>query len=116
MTPVSQDRIGEGGFTPGPWSLGDRSTDQCWQAVNGPGWAMLARVVVRLTGEPHDEPTAVANAHLIAAAPDNYRCNQQSTDMLEAMLAEDWLPESVKAEIAVQIEFNRAALAKARGK
>lgn len=55
--------------TSGPWSLrrtkrGDRAR------IDGLGWEGLASAWIRLNGEGWDYAEGVANAHLIAAAPD----------------------------------------------
>lgn len=58
--------------TPGPWSFGSKGRFQ--QHIDGgpvgPKWFRLASVIVRLNGEDEDNTEGLANAQLIAAAPD----------------------------------------------
>jgi hypothetical protein len=59
--------------TPGPWQV-DRTEDR-WRAqidggTAGRQWLSLARVVVRMEGSTSDHSEGLANARLIAAAPD----------------------------------------------
>lgn len=59
--------------TKGPWGLGDRGTKKDgsqYARVFGRGWIGLARVWVRMHSASEDTPSGVANAELIALAPD----------------------------------------------
>ena len=57
-------------YTPGPWVMSGR----CYElgdglaGINGQGWNELAGVVIKVNGRRSDE--GIANARLIAAAPD----------------------------------------------
>jgi hypothetical protein len=60
--------------TPGPWTF-DRTDDPWRGSIDGASgtdrsWGMLAKVVVRMEGDVGDLPEGIANARLIAAAPD----------------------------------------------
>ncbi len=55
--------------TPGPWSL-TRTPKGHRMRVSGFGWGHFAKVVVRMDGEDEDQSEGIANANLIAAAPD----------------------------------------------
>jgi hypothetical protein len=57
-------------WTRGPWSVGPRGKTR--SRINGPGWFGLAKVVVRMNGSNEDSVQGVANANLIAAAPELY--------------------------------------------
>ena len=66
--PISQ-------HTPGPWFVTRDMEDDdfaaiCTGARDGPEWHGLARVVVRMSEDVLDLPEGVANARLIAAAPE----------------------------------------------
>lgn len=57
--------------TPGPWTIDERRIrDGYYAAITAPKWHALADVVVRMSDEEEDQPEGVANAKLIAAAPD----------------------------------------------
>ncbi len=60
--------------TPGPWGLSrvehSNGTPRNTVNVNGRGWFCFASVYVRLSGHKEDSPEGLANARLIAAAPD----------------------------------------------
>ena len=58
---------------------------------------------------------ALANAHLIAAAPDNYKRLRETTILLESILAKFVLSGSDES-IKRTIRDNKQALAKAEGK
>ncbi len=90
-------------FTPGPWdSEHDKNTPGPLAvfACDGPEYPDLASV--------HDGPQRLANARLIAAAPDLYAACES---------AENWLTEFDPIDEGGQglIEQLRAALARARG-
>ena len=59
--------------TPAPWNIGGRKNPKSGGAVamvNSPLWESFARVVVRFDDEEADDAGGLANARLIAAAPD----------------------------------------------
>ena len=59
------------GHTPGPWELDSESLKgDSYTAINGEGWYELATVVTRMISGAEDSPEGLANARLIAAAPD----------------------------------------------
>lgn len=55
--------------TPGPWKLVP-AKNPSYNLVCAEGWHKLARVVVRMMGHGSDSTEGVANARLIAAAPE----------------------------------------------
>ena len=60
--------------TKGPWVRRGRKESKydngAWEFINADGWKRFARVVVRLDLDEQDNPEGVANARLIAMAPD----------------------------------------------
>lgn len=90
--------------SPGPWTLGpadDIDGAQYYRSVSAKTWQNFANVVVRMEDDDHDSAKGLANAALIAAAP----------DLLEAL-------EAVVAVADRKTDvFNRAhaAIAKAKG-
>jgi hypothetical protein len=57
--------------TEGPWELGSYSLrGESYTAIDGVGWDELATVVTRMKGSDENNPEGMANAWLIAAAPD----------------------------------------------
>ena len=59
--------------TPAPWNIGGRKNPKSGGAVamvNSPLWESFARVVVRFDDEEADDAGGLANARLIAMAPD----------------------------------------------
>ena len=59
--------------TPAPWNIGGRKNPKSGGAVamvNSPLWGNFARVVVRFDDEEADDAGGLANARLIAMAPD----------------------------------------------
>lgn len=72
---MSKDHGLAGGHTPRPWTTDRVAWDDDGPgadaiAVSGAKWGSFAKVVVRLFAEDYDHPTGVANARLIASAPD----------------------------------------------
>ena len=64
-------------FSKGEWKLSNHRTKKGYYAkIDAPGWGDFARVVVRMTGEESDSGEGVANAKLIAAAPDMFEAIQ----------------------------------------
>jgi hypothetical protein len=61
--------MGERAHTPGPWYT-SRKPGSNRMRINAPGWGHLAKVVVRMSGSIGDCEDGLANARLIAAAPD----------------------------------------------
>lgn len=57
--------------TPGPWVV-NQDEDKNYRSIGSAGWYGLAQVVVRFEGERNDDVTGLANARLIAAAPEMY--------------------------------------------
>ena len=58
--------------TPGPWVIGARISKKdgsAYEYVSGGDWMSFARVWVRMDDEDFDSPDGLANARLIAMAP-----------------------------------------------
>lgn len=66
------DTVQTASHTKGPWSLVAPydTTTGTYQGVSGEGWDFFAQVVVRMKSEKALCPEGLANAHLIAAAPE----------------------------------------------
>lgn len=62
--------MSEKGHTQGPWVISRKSESSCKARINAVGWGHLAKVVVRMEGSPSDSPEGIANARLIASAPE----------------------------------------------
>lgn len=56
--------------TPGPWILGNRTDGGCWRVLDAPLWDAFAKVVIKMTDDNGDSEQGLANARLIASAPD----------------------------------------------
>lgn len=96
-------------FTPGPWSLapatcylGDEPVPHGWTGLSGGNWFDFALVCTRMADDVFDHPQGVANARLIAAAPELYEALRK--------IISNTLPGSYAEQTAL------AALAKAEGK
>ena len=91
--------------TPGPWEV-ERRTGQPdhWQ-VNGvnddPGFQWRGLAMIYTSGSWADDPEGLANAHLIAAAPD-------MLEALEDMLRANW-PDGIDAARSQAAEVVRKA-------
>jgi len=93
-------------FTPGPWAVypGTDGNEIC-AVDHSPGLPIRQVICGPRRGE-----NWIANAHLIAAAPDMYEALQ---DLIA--LAEHAMREAGDYDINGELEDARAALAKARG-
>lgn len=90
--------------TPGPWVVGERKG--CHTPIDSDSWFGLAKVVTRMGGSRKDEPTGVANARLIAAAPELL----EALEALVACITETRGPNANDAVTAA-----RTVIAKAKG-
>ena len=109
-------------YTPGPWLPSEESgaavvADEREWFVYATGVGTGRRLPAVCTG-----PDAPANARLVAAAPETLAGLELSTTLLEAL--DEWFMTNARrtngaaamcAEIKVQRESNRAAIAKAGG-
>ena len=111
-------------FTPGPWSVRDMPWATGTKHIIDPGRGGVATTLSRQSVNPADKAQVLANARLIAAAPELY---QRLTEAREAIASLDdgalgWGEEPhgmlgkniypIKDELLHYID---AALAKARG-
>lgn len=109
-TAVQNDLATRPAHTPGPWKVFP-TTDKGYSAISSVKWFALAEVVTRIEGDKEDCPTGLANAHLIAAAPDMLA-------VLKAMIAdEDFvdLCQGIGAE-PEWLKAARLAIARAEGR
>ena len=106
-------------WTPGPWHVAD---DHHVRAVldvrDSDGWDVAKLYSARgdvdtrdSSGVWRDDPVRIANARLIAAAPELY----EALVRLEAELVEDKYGENYEPSPFENLAIARAALAKARG-
>lgn len=93
-----------GAHTPGPWRVGKARYGEHWANIHASAWEGFARVVVRMEGDDHDQKDGIANARLIAAAP-------ELLAGAKAILAARSSQQSVDAVIQL-----RDAIAKAEGR
>lgn len=106
-----------GKHTPGPWKLSAMRTEEgfssnCYKSVNGERWGQLANIVVRFKGNAKESPEGLANATLIAAAPDMLEALEEAYDLLA-----DYVPSTPirEAKHASMVSKTAAAIAKAKG-
>jgi hypothetical protein len=93
---------------PGPWTIGKRSRGG-YTSINADGWQSLAKVVTVMEGDNRPFSEGVANAHLIAAAPDLLAS-------LQVMLRDYAAVHDIgDVEMQPAIYQARAAIAKATG-
>lgn len=84
--------------TPGPWSIDARKSKKDGSAyvyVSGGDWMSFARVWVRLDDEDFDSPDGLANASLIAMAPNLAAALILAKDALAGLIAVDDLGAGV---------------------
>lgn len=106
--------------TPGPWeaapltiSYGSQSIQEDY-AINAPDrWYGLAKVPVTVDGEPSEE--GLANARLIAAAPELYGATCALLEQLRSLCRRGIISEFELAEgLGSDIDTAQAAIAKAK--
>lgn len=106
--------------TPAPWTI-DRGPSKTYAEICAADWHGLAKVVVRFSGDNTDDATGLANARLIAAAPDLLFALQRLMDLIELSGPRRIAPhkspiEAVRATLGqAEYEAARAAIAKAKG-
>lgn len=99
------------GYTKGPWHIeADSLHGNSYVGISGEGWDELATVVVRMKSRLETSPEGVANARLIAAAPELV---EALGDMLE--LFADHAQYDEEGHEAAAIERAMTVLAKVRG-
>lgn len=104
-------------FTKGPWKIDrdfhfigqDAGTVAISSTVYGE-WRDLARVVVRMEDDKYDCADGLANANLIASAPDMYEALVKAESLFQKGLL-----NATTEEIDEVRDLRKAALAKARG-
>lgn len=103
-------------YTPGPWGMSGR----CYElgdglaGINGQGWNELAGVVIKVNGRRSDE--GIANARLIAAAPDLLEALQEMVaGDAEAIEDAKRLGVPFPDEMLAAYHKARAAIARATG-
>lgn len=103
--------------TPGPWLI-DHIRGRYRVRINGRGWGSLARVIVRMDGDVEDSPEGMANARLIAAAPDLLEACLRALPFLQALrdgLSENAPDHDPRLYKQAAIDMIEAAVAKVRG-
>jgi hypothetical protein len=95
-------------FTPGPWEVKDNAE---WDEILVLGKSSLPFGELRVAVIGQDEEEGLADAALIAAAPDMYAAREKAI----ADYGKPGGPWNVPSEPGTWIHSARAALAKARG-
>ena len=98
--------------TPGPWRFGEAKNG--YTTIGGGNWGEFATVVTRMEGRDHDDPTGVANARLIVAAPDLLAAVEALFQHC-SMIHNVWGDGCNQKEANAAIDAGRAAIAKATG-
>ena len=88
--------------TQGPWAVSNYYAGKA--SISGENWGGFATVVTRLDGDENEYSEGLANAHLIAAAPDLLAA---LTSALDALDDSGEYPETAR--------LARAAITKSRG-
>lgn len=99
--------------TPGPWTASER--DRSYVRIDSDHWAMLATVVVRMSGADENIPSGEANARLIAAAPDLLDALKEFVEPFAGWDIQNFIKRSDPAT-AVRVTKARTAIAKAEGR
>ena len=81
--PPKKTPIKRNGITPGPWDIGSEVDEMGRRSISGQGWVHFADVTTRMSGESEDCADGIANANLIAAAPDLLAALQDMVEMIE---------------------------------
>lgn len=109
-------------FTPAPWVIDtDTRPAEVCTVMHVPDSKSKGQGFVYVRGAvgywSADENENMANAHLIAAAPDMYLALRKAMDFIESHVADpDITEEMSKAWMALEVADPYAALAKAEGK
>lgn len=69
--------------TPGPWTASPHSKHK--HSISAAGWSEFAKVVTRMQGNDNDSIEGLANASLIAAAPELLDAMQSAVVAMEAL-------------------------------
>ena len=95
-------------WTPGPWFVTEDRNTWGWVEVDGPSINVSGPTkATDLT--PDDKVIRIAEAHLIAAAPDLYAALKSLVDAMDS-------PKTLRIDLLLaRLGFARIALAKARG-
>lgn len=106
-------------YTPGPWTI-TRYEDEpeTYVYFQAPDWLNFAQAVVRMEDDAEDSPTGLANARLIAAAPDMLEALQPLAAMGDASVRKAILAALRPHErdsFITATDNARAAIAKATG-
>ena len=96
--------------TPGPWKTGREHGG--YTVINSGEWAELAKVVTRLVEDREVAHDGIANARLIAAAPEMY----EAIAAIATAMNLGYIPNEILSEGSPILEGLRAAIAKAEGK
>ena len=98
--------------TVGPWEITDRKITKhggAYDFISGFKWGKFARVVVRFDYDYADNPAGVANARLIALAPDLAAALLKAEEALD-----DAIRIAARNEAGPDLDAARATLAEIR--
>jgi hypothetical protein len=101
--------MGEAKHTPGPWKVTKSSERKTLCVVNDDTW--ICGELQALNGTAIDERECLANARLIAAAPEMYEALEQAEACMSIVE-----PRSDKAEYLRILGVIRAVIGKAEGR
>lgn len=96
--------------TPGPWTIGSRTAGGCWRVIDAPTWDAFAKVVIKMTDDKADSEQGLANARLIAAAPDLLAALKRAREILPT------LAEEAGCSVNSYLDDIDAAVEKAEGR
>lgn len=100
-------------FTPGPWDFSWEIQPNGCPTVGHKG--LMVCVVAHSAKEPEQKKTALANASLIAAAPELLEALEKATDNWEGLANEFMHTTPLHQRQLASIAKVRAVIAKARG-
>ena len=97
-------------FTQAPWRVGGESCDLNNHInIDAPNHFAMAQVVVQMEDDENINPILMANANLIAAAPELYEALEKFSYYFGAFV-------QGRPQLQIDIQKAEAALSKARGK
>lgn len=89
-------------FTKGPWNLEMPKKKKNYAKLSGDGWLLFAKICVRIKGHKEPDEEGLANAKLIAAAPDLFEA------LLGLKVFIDGLPPMSAILFSLTEEYNKA--------
>ena len=102
--------------TPGPWIIQrSRTIRPNYALICGQDWHDLANVVVRYSGDKEDDATGLANARLIAAAPETIKALEALLEMYVKLANSGDTGTRWDPEDEPEVHAARRAIDKAKG-